>query len=82
MWQYENNTLKRTFEFSDFTEAFAFMTQVAFAAERMGHHPNWSNVWNRVEISLSTHDAGNQITDKDFVLARIIDSIADKFLKN
>jgi 4a-hydroxytetrahydrobiopterin dehydratase len=82
MWKDENNSLKRTFEFRDFTEAFAFMTQVAFAAERMNHHPNWSNVWNRVDIVLFTHDAGNKITDKDFALARIIDRIADKFLKN
>lgn len=81
MWKNENNSLKRTFEFHDFTEAFTFMTQVAFAAERVNHHPHWSNVWNRVEISLATHDADNKITDKDFALAKIIDNIADKFLK-
>ncbi len=81
MWQNENNCLKRSFQFQDFAEAFAFMTQVAFAAERAGHHPNWSNVWNRVEISLTTHDAGNTVTDKDMALASVIDGIAAKFLK-
>lgn len=82
MWDKEDNCLKRSFEFRDFVEAFSFMMQVAFAAERVNHHPNWSNVWNRVDISLSTHEAGNQITDKDVELSKIIDTIAEKFTKN
>jgi 4a-hydroxytetrahydrobiopterin dehydratase len=73
MWREEDNKLKRTFQFKDFSEAFAFMTRVAMAAEKMDHHPTWSNVYNRVEIELSTHDAGNVVTDKDRKLAAIID---------
>lgn len=75
MWQEENNTLKRIFEFKDFSEAFAFMTRVALVAEKMAHHPDWSNVWNKVSISLSTHDAGNKVTEKDRKLAAEIDRI-------
>ncbi|MCB0681166.1 MAG: 4a-hydroxytetrahydrobiopterin dehydratase, partial [Saprospiraceae bacterium] len=68
-----------TFKFSDFAEAFSFMTEVAFHAEKMNHHPNWSNVWNSVEIHLTTHDAGNTVTEKDRQLARTIDRIYAKF---
>ncbi len=75
MWKEENNRLKRTFEFADFQEAFAFMTRVAFLAESQGHHPNWSNVYNKVEIELSTHDQGNTVTAKDRKLADAIDKI-------
>jgi len=75
MWKEENNQLKRSFEFKDFVEAFAFMTKVAFAAEKMDHHPTWSNVYNKVEISLFTHDAGNSVTDKDVKLSKLIDKI-------
>jgi 4a-hydroxytetrahydrobiopterin dehydratase len=75
MWQEKNNTLYRQFTFKDFSEAFAFMTRVALLAERMNHHPNWSNVWNKVEISLSTHDAGDIVTDKDRQLAKAIDAL-------
>lgn len=57
MWTESNNALHATFRFTDFAEAFAFMTEVAFHAEKMNHHPNWSNVWNTVQISLNTHDA-------------------------
>lgn len=77
MWKEENNQLKRTFEFADFTEAFAFMTRVAFLAEKHNHHPNWSNVWNKVEICLCTHDAGDIITDKDRDLATAIDVLVN-----
>ena len=76
MWKEENNQLVRTFEFKDFVAAFSFMTRVAFVAEKMNHHPEWSNVYNKVDIKLSTHDAGNIITDKDRKLAEAI----DKFL--
>ncbi len=75
MWREENNKLKKSFQFKDFSEAFAFMTRVALAAEKMDHHPNWSNVYNRVEIELSTHDAGNIVTEKDRKLAAIIDKL-------
>jgi len=75
MWTEENNQLKRSFQFSNFSEAFGFMTRVAFAAEKMNHHPNWSNVYNKVEIALSTHDAGNTVTEKDRRLSAEIDKI-------
>ncbi len=75
MWQEINNALYRKFQFADFSEAFAFMTRVALAAEKMDHHPRWTNVWNTVEIWLNTHDAGNIITEKDRKLAAIIDQL-------
>lgn len=75
MWIEENNRLKRKFIFRDFQEAFAFMTRVAFLAEKLNHHPNWSNVYNTVEIELTTHDAGNVVTEKDRKLAKEIDQI-------
>lgn len=75
MWQEKNNQLYRAFEFIDFKEAFAFMTKVALAAEKMDHHPYWINVYNKVEIYLNTHDAGNVVTEKDHKLAKIIDSL-------
>lgn len=75
MWKEENNALTRTFEFLNFTEAFAFMVKVAFLAEKHNHHPNWSNVYNKVEISLNTHDAGNIVTQKDTDLAEAIDKL-------
>lgn len=76
MWQEQDNKLVRDFEFADFSEAFAFMTRVALAAEKMDHHPWWSNVYNKVRIELTTHDAGNTITDKDRTLAEAIDKLA------
>jgi 4a-hydroxytetrahydrobiopterin dehydratase len=75
MWIEENNQLKRTFEFKDFQEAFAFMMRVAFLAEQQQHHPEWSNVYNKVAIVLTTHDKGNIVTDKDHQLAKAIDSV-------
>jgi 4a-hydroxytetrahydrobiopterin dehydratase len=75
MWIEEENQLKRSFTFKDFSEAFAFMTRVAFLAEAQQHHPNWSNVYNRVDIVLTTHDAGNLVTEKDRKLARSIDQL-------
>jgi 4a-hydroxytetrahydrobiopterin dehydratase len=73
--QIEKNQLKKSFTFSDFTEAFAFMTRVAFLAEAQQHHPNWFNVYNRVDIALTTHDAGNVVTEKDRKLAKAIDQL-------
>lgn len=74
MWKEENNMLTRTFEFKNFIDAFAFMTKVAFEAEKMNHHPNWSNSYNSVTISLTTHEEGNTVTDKDEKLAKKIDA--------
>ncbi len=76
MWTEENNQLKKSFVFRNFVEAFAFMTKVAFTAEKMDHHPNWTNVYNKVHISLNTHDAGDKVTEKDRKLAAAIDKIA------
>lgn len=76
MWKEEDNKLKKTFKFKDFQEAFGFMTRVAFLAEGMQHHPNWSNVYNTVEIELTTHDSGNTVTKKDRALAKAIDEIS------
>ena len=75
MWKEENNQLVRHYEFKDFSEAFAFMTRVAFIAEKQSHHPEWSNVYNKLVIRLSTHDAGNVVTDRDKRLAEAIDKI-------
>lgn len=75
MWTEEDNKLKQTFKFKDFQEAFAFMTRVAFLAEASQHHPNWSNVYNEVTIELTTHDAGNTVTEKDRSLAKEIDAL-------
>ena len=75
MWKEQENKLTQTFKFKDFSEAFAFMTRVAMLAEQHGHHPNWSNVWNTVNIELTTHDEGNTITEKDRKLAKAIDKL-------
>ena len=74
-WQEINNELVKKFEFSNFIEAFGFMTSVALLAEKADHHPWWSNVYNQVEIKLTTHDAGNVVTDKDRNLAKAIDAL-------
>jgi 4a-hydroxytetrahydrobiopterin dehydratase len=76
MWSETDNTLYRKFVFADFSEAFSFMTRVALAAETMGHHPVWKNVYNIVEVWLSTHDAGDIITNKDRQLAALIDKFS------
>ena len=78
MWTEKNNALHRVFKFKNFTQAFAFMTEVAFAAEKQNHHPNWSNVYNTVEFKLNTHDAGDTVTDKDHALAKAIDGIFER----
>lgn len=74
-WAGQNNTLYQKFTFKNFSEAFAFMTRVAMEAEKANHHPVWSNVWNTVEIWLSTHDAGDIVTEKDRQLAKKIDGL-------
>lgn len=75
MWVEENSRLHRQFCFTNFSEAFAFMTRVAIAAEKMDHHPYWTNVYNKVDIYLNTHDAGDVVTEKDHQLAAAIDKL-------
>lgn len=75
MWKEADNKLSRTIEFKDFVRAFGFMSQVAIIAEKMNHHPNWSNVYNKVTIELTTHDQGNAVTEKDRKLASAIDAL-------
>ena len=76
MWEEKDNKLYRKFKFKDFSEAFAFMTKVALAAEKMDHHPLWTNVYNTVEIWLNTHSEGDIVTEKDRKLATVIDGFA------
>lgn len=74
-WEYEDNRLGKTIEFTDFRQAMAFMVRVAFAAEEQGHHPEWYNVYKTVAIQLSTHDADGKVTEKDVKLAKAIDGV-------
>ena len=73
-WHLDDGKLHRVFLFSDFVEAFGFMTRAAIHAEKMNHHPEWSNVYRKVEVFLVTHEAGG-ITQRDFDLAAIMDSL-------
>jgi len=73
MWTQSPEKLQKEFVFKDFSEAFAFMTRVALLAETQQHHPSWHNIYNKVHIELTTHDAGNVVTDKDLLLAKSID---------
>ena len=75
MWKEIDNSLQRSFEFKNFMEAFSFMTKVAFLAEKMNHHPEWKNVYNKVDITLTTHDAHNTVTAKDRKLAEQINQL-------
>ena len=75
-WTEQDGALERTLTFGDFREAIAFMVRVSFVAEQLNHHPEWSNVYNRVTIRLTTHDAGNVVTDVDRAMAAAIDEIA------
>jgi len=79
MWTEKDGQLVTEFQFKDFKQAFAFMTEVAFYAESQGHHPNWTNVYNTVSFALNTHDAGNKVTDKDWGLAKAIDQVYTKY---
>jgi 4a-hydroxytetrahydrobiopterin dehydratase len=74
-WSFEDNTITKDFSFADFKEAMSFMVRVGFEAEAMVHHPDWSNVYNSVSIRLSTHDAGDKVTEKDIKLAKAIEDI-------
>ena len=78
MFTQKDNALEATFTFNNFTEAFSFMTHVAFYCEKLNHHPNWTNVYNRVHVQLTTHDAGNTVTEKDHQLAKAIEMIYNK----
>ena len=75
MWKEEDNKLTQTFKFKNFVEAFGFMSKVALIAEKMNHHPEWKNIYNKVDITLTTHDEGNTITEKDRKLAKAIDEL-------
>ena len=79
MWIEEKNRLQATFKFKDFAEAFGFMTEVALHVEKLNHHPHWTNVWNTVEIQLTTYDEGNTVTELDRKLAKVIEKIAKKY---
>ncbi|CUH38801.1 Putative pterin-4-alpha-carbinolamine dehydratase [Jannaschia seosinensis] len=73
-WTQEDGKIRRRFSFDDFSQAWGFMSRVALLAEAANHHPDWRNVWNKVDITLTTHDAGG-LTDKDTDLARAIDKL-------
>ena len=75
-WEFKDDAIHTSFQFENFKEAFSVMTRIAFEAEAQQHHPNWCNVYNELQISLSTHDAGG-VTEKDFKLARSIENIID-----
>lgn len=76
MWNESDNKLYRKFDFNDFSEAFAFIVRVAMLSESHNHHPTWTNTYNTVEIWLTTHDEGNQVSEKDWKLAKAIDKLA------
>ena len=78
MWKETDNKLHRSLTFKDFKQAMAFMQQVAEVADEMDHHPWWSNVYNKINIELTTHDAGNTVTTRDIKLAQRIDEIYDQ----
>lgn len=75
-WEYKDGSLTTSFQFEDFKEAFSIMVRIAFEAEAQQHHPEWFNVYNELQISLSTHDAGG-VTEKDFTMVRTIEDIID-----
>jgi 4a-hydroxytetrahydrobiopterin dehydratase len=79
MWKEQDNALQATFKFADFSQAFAFMTEVAMIAEKQNHHPDWSNVWNTVSFNLNSHDAGGTVTDRDHKLAEAISALAKRY---
>lgn len=79
MWKEKNNKLEASFEFIDFTTAFAFMIEVAAIVDRLDHHPEWTNIWNKVHFKLCTHSAGDTVTEKDRELADAIEQIFTKY---
>lgn len=74
-WIFDNDTIRKNFEFGDFKEALSFIVRVGFEAESVGHHPNLTNVYNQVGIALQTHDIGNKVSEKDIELAQRIEEI-------
>jgi 4a-hydroxytetrahydrobiopterin dehydratase len=74
-WTETGNQLQKTFEFNSFPEAMAWMIRASFAIEKMNHHPEWTNIYNKVKVSLTTHDAGNTVTEKDRKLAALLDTL-------
>ncbi len=78
-WTEQNSRLIKLFQFEDFNQAFNFMKEVAAVADKMDHHPSWTNSWNKVYIELNTHSAGGIVTAKDKALAEAIDKIAHEF---
>ncbi len=74
-WELIDDSLRRSFQFADFAAAFAFMSRVAVIAEQLGHHPDWSNSWNVVDISLCSHDVGGVVTQRDVQLAQRINEV-------
>lgn len=74
-WTEHNNALYKTYEFSSFLKAMEWMQKASVEIEKLNHHPKWTNMYNTVEVQLSTHDAGNIVTDKDWKLAQILDAI-------
>ncbi len=79
-WTHDDNALRRAYRFDDFVAAFGWMTQVALVAERMGHHPEWRNVWASVDVRLCTHDAGDVVTQLDLDLAATMETFATPLL--
>ena len=77
-WEERDGALVKSFVFRDFVEAMGFMMRVALLAEKMNHHPEWTNVYNRVDIRLTTHDAGNVVTDSDRTLAAALDEMVGR----
>ncbi len=75
-WRFERESLAKTFKFGSFREAMSFMVRAGFEAEAMNHHPEWTNVYNKVEVRLNTHDAGGKVTRKDVELAAKLDGIS------
>lgn len=75
-WMFENDCLKKNFEFLNYREAMSFLLQISYEAEEINHHPEIFNCYNRVSLSLNTHDAGGKVTEKDFFLASAIDTIS------
>ncbi|WP_417600624.1 4a-hydroxytetrahydrobiopterin dehydratase [Owenweeksia hongkongensis] len=75
-WEEKDNKLVKDFKFKDFNEAFAFLTRVAILAEKHNHHPEIYNVYNKISLSLTTHDSGSKVTDKDINLAKAIDGLS------
>lgn len=74
-WKEENNALHKTFVFKNFAEAMGWMVKAGYAIEQLNHHPEWTNVYNRVMVKLTTHDAGNTVTEKDRELAALLDTV-------